>query len=462
MTHLHRPLQAAACLCLLLAVALPAAAALFGSGPNPAIPRDAPLPDPPAYTAPSTASANQVAVEVRAGKKEDSRIAAAVAAKLLRQPNLQKVTVEVNAGVVTLAGKALTDEDRDRAATLARQVQGVSDVVNDIQLDADLRTRFDAALNETRGKLVRGVAALPLIAIGLVIVLLSAWLGRVLARRPAEWLRARSHNPYMEGLVRRTTQTVAVLIGIVLALDLLDATTLVSALLGSAGVVGLVAGFAFKDIAENYVAGVLLSLRRPFAPGDHLLVDKYDGKVVALTSRATLLLTLDGNQVALPNALVFKSVVTNYSQNAKRRFDFEIALDPAACIADAQRTALEALRKVEGVLPEPGPYVLVQDMLPDRVTLKALGWIDQRRNDLKRVRSEAMRSAAAALDRAGIRRAGVPAPTPASMEQADVSPGDTNADTSVDRAIDPQLAEAQQAQVGDNLLAPRPKPPAKG
>lgn len=451
-----RRLQAGACL-LLLAVALPAPAALFGSAP-PAIPRDAPLPAPPAYTAPGTASANQVAADVRAGKRDDSRIAAAVAARLLRQPNLQKVTVEVNAGVVTLAGEALTDQDRDRAATLARQVEGVGDVVNDIQLDADLRTRFDAALSETRAKLVRGVAALPLIAIGLVIVLLSAWLGRVLARRPAMWLRARSHNPYMEGLVRRTVQTVAVLVGIVLALDLLDATTLVSALLGSAGVVGLVAGFAFKDIAENYVAGVLLSLRRPFAPGDHLLIDKYDGKVVALTSRATLLLTLDGNQVALPNALVFKSVVTNYSQNAKRRFEFEVALDPAACLADAQRVALEALRRVEGVLPEPGPYVLVQDMLPDRATLKALGWIDQRRSDLKRVRSEAMRSAAAALDRAGIRRAGVPAPTPASMAQPEVFPGDTNADTSVDRAIDPQLAEAQQAQVGDNLLAPRAKP----
>ncbi|MGN6512761.1 MAG: BON domain-containing protein, partial [Lysobacteraceae bacterium] len=256
--RLSRRLRAAACLGVLLALALPAPAALCATARP--VPRDAPLPAPPADTAPGTASANQVAAEVRAGKKEDSRIAAAVAAKLLRQPNLQKVTVAVNAGVVTLAGQALTDQDRDRAATLARQVDGVSDVINDIQLDADLRTRFDAALAETRGKLVRGVAAVPLLAIGLFIVLLSVWLGRMFARRPARWLRSRSHNPYMEGLVRRTVQTVVVLVGIVLALDLLDATTLVSALLGSAGVVGLVAGFAFKDIAENYVAGVLLSL----------------------------------------------------------------------------------------------------------------------------------------------------------------------------------------------------------
>jgi small-conductance mechanosensitive channel len=445
--------RAGACLSLLLAVALPVHGALFDRQPA-----NAQLPaPPPADTTPSAPAANQVAAEVRAGKKEDSKIAAAVAAKLLRQPNLQDVSVAVNAGVVTLSGEALADEDRDRAATLAKQVDGVSDVVNDIQLSADLRTRFDAALNETRGKLVRGVAALPLIAIGFVIVLLSAWLGRVIARRPANWLRARSHNPYMDGLVRRTVQAVVVLIGIVLALDLLDATTLVSALLGSAGVVGLVAGFAFKDIAENYVAGILLSLRRPFAPGDHLAVDKYDGKVVALTSRATLLLTLEGNTVSLPNSLVFKSVVTNYSQNPKRRFDFLIPLDPAAPIADAQRTAYEALRGVDGVMIEPGPYVLVAEMLPDRVTLQVMGWIDQRRNDLKRVRSEAMRTTAAALDRADIRRAGVPA---VAETHPEAFPGATNADTSVDRAIDPQLAEAQQAQVGDDLLTPRQATPS--
>ena len=79
------------------------------------------------------------------------------------------------------------------------------------------------------------------------------------------------------------------LIGILIALDLLGASSLVGAVLGSAGVIGLVLGFAFKDIAENYIAGILLSLRRPFAPGDHVVVDRvHEGKVVALTSRTTL------------------------------------------------------------------------------------------------------------------------------------------------------------------------------
>src|SRR3546814_10287465 len=88
------------------------------------------------------------------------------------------------------------------------------------------------------------------------------------------------------------------------------------------GVIGLVLGFAFKDIAENYIAGVLLSVRKPFSPGELIAIEDYQGKVVALTSRTTILMTLDGNQLQLPNALVFKSVLLNYSQNPRRRFDF--------------------------------------------------------------------------------------------------------------------------------------------
>src|SRR5690606_20328217 len=102
-------------------------------------------------------------------------------------------------------------------------------------------------------------------------------------------------------------------------------------------------------------AGILLSLRRSFAPDDHLVVDKYEGKVIALTSRATLLMTLDGNQLSLPNSLVFKSVVLNYSANARRRFDFVLPIDPAQSIRDAREIGLAAIARVEGVLADPAP-----------------------------------------------------------------------------------------------------------
>src|SRR3546814_7841266 len=121
----------------------------------------------------------------------------------------------------------------------------------------------------------------------------------------------------MDGLIRRTVRIIVTLVGVVLALKLLDLSTMAKAVLGSAGVAGLALGFAFKDIAENYIAGVLLSVRKPFSPGEFLRIDTHEGKVVALTSRTTILMTLDGNQLQLPNALVFKSVLRSEAHTSE-------------------------------------------------------------------------------------------------------------------------------------------------
>lgn len=330
--------------------------------------------------------------------------------------------------------------------------------------ESTLDARFRAALGQVEAKLVRLVAATPLLLLAMGIVLLAAWLGGMLSRR-GHWLRLRSSNPYMDGLVRRIVQTAIVLVGVVVALDLLGATSLIGAVLGSAGLAGLVLGFAFKDIAENYISGVLLSLRQPFAPGDHIVIDAHEGKVVALDSRATTLMTFDGVQVRLPNALVFKSVVRNYSANPKRRFDFTFTIDTGNSIDRAQALALEAIGGVDGVLTDPGPSSLVQDHTPGGVSLQFFGWIDQYSSDLGKVRSESIRLVKAAYARSGLHaprpithvvitrttepRSGTP------EEQQPGVPGEgRGADTTVNRDLDQQLAAAQRASGPENLLDP--------
>src|SRR3546814_14879449 len=104
----------------------------------------------------------------------------------------------------------------------------------------------------------------------------------------------------MDGLIRRSVRVVVILIGLLLALNLLGLSALMGAVLGSAGVIGLALGFAFKDIAENSIAGVLLSVRQPFSPGELIAIENYQGKVVALTSRPTNLMTLARHQLPSP------------------------------------------------------------------------------------------------------------------------------------------------------------------
>lgn len=453
---------AAAALLLALAGAFPALAQETPADPvaERTVSEVAPQPAPPEVVLPE---ASDVQAEIRAGEEQDARIAAAVTARLLRQPALQQVTVGVNAGSVTLGGEVLEAGDRERAANLAKQVEGVAEVVNEIELSSALEPRMRAALDQVRGKLLRLLAAVPLLVVAVAIVWIAVLLGRVLAHRPMGWLRRHRDNPYLEGLVRRLVQALVVILGLVLALNLLGATTLVGAVLGSAGVVGLVVGFAFKDIAENYMAGILLSLRRPFAPDDHLVVDAYEGKVIALTSRATLLMTMDGNQLSLPNALVFKSVVLNYSANPRRRFDFVLPIDPAQSIRAAREMGLAALSRVDGVLAEPAPSCVVDGYATKGLDLRFFGWIDQRRNDLGKTRSEALRAVKTVFGSADVH-----GPETVRYQREDESgpipmpplPEEPCGDTSVNTDIDDQLAAAQRAHDEENLASPEtdPKP----
>ncbi len=343
----------------------------------------------------------------------------------------------------------------------------VSDIAALLPADqADVRGRFDAVHEELQNRLTRLIAGLPLLLAAALVVLLASWVGRLVSTR-LHWIKLRTKNPYLDGLIRRAVYAVILITGILVALDLLNATSLVGALLGSAGVLGLALGFAFKDIAENYIAGILLSLRRPFAPGDMVRVDTYEGRVAALSSRAMVLVTVDGNELRLPNALVFKAVILNYTVNPRRRFDFTLTIDSSQSIREAQTIALKEIAGIDGVLGDPAPSWVVGDYGTGGITLQFFGWIDQRSADLGKVRSEAIRLVKAAFARDGIigpkttsyvvlsRDAAPPAVAPSSAEPTHSA----GVDTSVNRDIDDQVAEAQNTEDYPNLLTPRNETP---
>lgn len=329
---------------------------------------------------------------------------------------------------------------------------------------ATLSDRFTAALDQVQEKLVHLLASAPLLLLALLIVFLSIWLGGVLSRRMRVLRRISQSNPYMEGLLRNTVKVLVGLAGVLVALDLLGATSLVGAVLGSAGVVGLVLGFAFKDIAENYVAGVLLSIRQPFSPGDSVCIDIHEGSVIALTSRATVLMTAEGHHLQLPNALVFKSVLLNYSRNPQRRFNFDLMVGHGASLHTALDAGIAAIAAIDAVLADPAPDGSVFSLDNDGAVLRFTGWINQTRNDLTRTRSEALRRVRRALRQHGI--APPEARTRVNLVRNDVLgtlPGENGQerDTSVDHTLDAQVNRAQRAADAGNLLEPTP-PPAVG
>jgi len=409
----------------------------------------------------STVDAEADATPDEAPAPNDTTASRQLRAKLTANEALDDVTASVDGGVAELDGKVLAPTAKATAGELASETPGVSTVVNQVEIDNSLGAHLRATYHEVAGRLVAMLGRAPLLLVALLIVLLASWLGKALSHN-LRLLRLGTENPYMDGLIRRTVRIIVTLVGVVLALKLLDLSTMAKAVLGSAGVVGLALGFAFKDIAENYIAGVLLSVRKPFSPGEFLRIDTHEGKVVALTSRTTILMTLDGNQLQLPNALVFKSVLLNYSLNPKRRFDFKTTIDPAHSIREAQALAIEAYSHIDGVLDDPAPSWTLLENAPTGVQLQFFGWVDQHHSDLGKVRSESIRLVKAAFARAGIQpprttyyvlTSQEPGPPPAQLGEEE-PPHSAQVDTSVNHDLDEQLAEAQRKDTaGDaNML----------
>ena len=317
------------------------------------------------------------------------------------------VSVDVREGVVTLSGEVLDDASVERLEEIAARVEGVVAIENEVAENTDLDQRLDPVLARFRDRIAQVFNYLPLLAVAVTVGLTVIVAGMLFARWEAPW-RGIAPNAFIADIYRMIFRLVFVLAGVVVALDILNATAILTGLLGAAGIVGLAVGFAVRDTVENFIASVMLSLRQPFRPNDFVDIEGSVGTVIRLTSRATILLDPDGNHLRLPNAVVFKAKIINYTRNAERRFGFALGIDPNDDLAEAKRIGMETLRGLDFVLEDPPPQVWVKDAGDSTITMEFFGWVDQRASDFLVARGEALRLVMAALTRAEI---GLPEPT---------------------------------------------------
>ncbi|MEM6650816.1 MAG: mechanosensitive ion channel domain-containing protein [Pseudomonadota bacterium] len=313
---------------------------------------------------------------------------------------LSSVQIIVDAGVVTLSGQTLTSDAAARAEELAARVEGVVTVENQIERDVSVSTRVTPALEQLQGYRDDVIKLLPLIILALVVFLTIASFGWLITAWKPFWQKI-TPNAFVAELVRSTMRTVFLLLALVVALSLLDATALLSAFLGAAGVLGLAIGFAVRDTIENYISSVMLSLRQPFRPNDHVVIDEHEGHVIRLTSRATILMTLQGNHLRIPNASVFKAIILNYTRNPERRLDFELGVDAEDDPLAAIQTGLAALEDLPFILKEPGPLGHIRQVGDSNIVIFFAAWIDQRTADYAKSRSIAVAAAKNALEEEG-------------------------------------------------------------
>lgn len=234
----------------------------------------------------------------------------------------------------------------------------------------------DVAWERLIGMWQGSVAALPSVAIGIVLfAVFLAVSGGV--KRTVSAVAARAGQPRGVALVLSRMASWGVLaLGALVSFTVVVPTLTAANLFGALGFTGVAIGFAFKDIFQNLLAGLLILITRPFRIGDQIVSGEHEGTVENILVRATLLRTYDNRQVVIPNSELFVNRVVVNTAHDVRRLTVELGVDPAEPIAGVKAVVLDVLRGLEGVRQDPPPTVNVRKLGDYATELAVNFWVD--------------------------------------------------------------------------------------
>ena len=323
--------------------------------------------------------------------------------KILEASNwFAPLAVSVREGIVFLDGQTETDERRAWAQQLALRTQDVVAVVNRIEVQRPISWDLTPTWREMERIVERAQWFAPLTIVSLLILFIFWLLSRGTARLSRRILQRRLSSALLVDISARVLALPVFLIGLYLVLQIAGLTRLAVTVLGGTGLVGIIVGLAFREIAENSLASILLSARNPFRIGDWIQLGEYQGIVQNLNMRTTILMTLDGNHIQIPNSPVFKSVITNFSSNPNRRAEFHVGIGYANSIVQTQELIIATLHAHPAVLGDPEPSVIVDELSPSTVNIRVQFWFDGKSYSIFKLRSSLMRQVKRALQEAGI------------------------------------------------------------
>ena len=215
---------------------------------------------------------------------------------------------------------------------------------------------------------------LPRLACACLILLGAFYAGRMLARAigllMAKISGMQIHDTFFRSLIR----LMVFYFGIVLALNVLGMEKLALSLLAGGGVTAIVLGFAFREIGENFLAGIFLAFSRPFNVGDLINSEGLEGRVKSIALRFTHLRAVDGRDIYVPSSQLFSKPVINYTRDGLRRFSFSVGIDYANDAKAACYLLEDVVGKIAGVLEEPSSAATINSLEPGYVELSVSYW----------------------------------------------------------------------------------------
>lgn len=219
---------------------------------------------------------------------------------------------------------------------------------------------------------------IPGIALAIFIVAIGFIAATKISSFTKRVIKKKTEDPLMSNFLGKTIQLILIAIVIMIALKAAGLEGIASALFTAAGASALILGFAFKDIGENFISGIILSFNRPFNVNDTVSIGDIFGKVKTMEFRYTKLKTFDGKDVYIPNSDVIKKPVFNFTEDGYFRLDFVVGIAYENNAEDAQQIILEAVHRNPHILKEEGKeaFSAIEQLGVNSVDIRVYFWIN--------------------------------------------------------------------------------------
>lgn len=238
-----------------------------------------------------------------------------------------------------------------------------------------MNIQISAAWEKVQGMINGFIALLPNVVLALIVFAIFFFVAgtiRNLVRR----LTRNYRNARNLGLILgRVAQWITILIGLFISLSIVVPTLQAGDLVQLLGISGVAIGFAFRDILQNFLAGILILLTEPFQIDDQIVFKDFEGTVENIQTRATTIRTYDGRRIVIPNSELFTNSVTVNTAFENRRLEYDVGIGYGDDIDQAKRLILEAIHETEGVLQKPAPDAIVVDLAESTVNIRARWWV---------------------------------------------------------------------------------------
>ena len=263
----------------------------------------------------------------------------------------------------------------------------------------NLEATWTAVLEKLASWLDTLIIMLPNFGAAILIVIAAALLAR-LVRHVVEGVLGRASRYHHVNRLLATISYILVLgTGLFIALGVLNLDKTVTSLLAGVGIIGLALGFAFQDIAANFISGVLLSIRRPFREGEIVESNDYTGVISELNLRATHIRTFQGQLVIIPNKDVFQNPLVNFSRQRRRRVDLVCGVAYGDDLERAREIAVEAISGLEMRDSSREVELFYDEFGESSINFKLRFWIDfAKQTDFLHAQSEAIMRLKRAFD----------------------------------------------------------------